>query len=176
VSNSSFSEDNNFSGLTVVRKNTITGGPETASPTDVCNSSDTLAVFYSADTCGQDSNYTPFEGGLTLTLSGGSWDGMPLYRLSFKRINGNLAVWNFSTTSSSSSHEYATLFSPDGINWKIHLGKFDGSSKSYLLAEFVFENRSSDSFDTVFTKTNKSFVSIDGERSSGDVSIVISKT
>jgi hypothetical protein len=125
---------------------------------------------------GQNPDYFPFEGNLSLTLDGGSWDGKTSYDLEFRQINSNLSVWNFSTNSTVNSHEYATLFSQDGVLWKLNIGKVNGSSRSHLFTEFVAEGRNKEKFDVIFRKIHKSFISLNGDWSSSDMTVTISAT
>jgi len=175
VVNDGLSGYNGFSGLTVVGRNNIAGGVEESNSSDICNDADTLVVLYANEVCSQNSSYFPYQGDLTLTINGGDWDGRDSYDLEFRQINSNLAVWNFSTNSSSSSHEYATLFSQDGTLWKLNLGKFNGSQRSHLYAEFISEGRNQNGFKGIFVKVPRSNMNLSGARSSSDATLMITR-
>ena len=168
------SGDDNFTGLTVVRKDLIKGGVEISSAEDSCNSTDSLVVLQSDSECSQNEDYNPFAGNLSLTLSGGSWGGSRSFNLKKAVISGNLSVWATSTNSERYSHEYAVLFSLDGVNWRLNVGNLSNSDKSYLLSEFIHSNIVSNEFTTMTSIIPKSNVSINGDRSSGDITAIIS--
>jgi hypothetical protein len=176
VTNDGVIEYNGFSGLTVVGRNNIEGGVATVTGDDICNDVDTLVAFYANESCGQNPDYFPYVGNLNVTLGGGNWDGKSSYELEFKQINSNLAVWNFSTNSTVDSHEYATLFSQDGVLWKLNIGKVDGVNRSHLFAEFIADGRNEDGFEAIFRKIHKSFVSLNGDWSSSNMTVTISKS
>jgi hypothetical protein len=167
-------EYDGFEGTCVVPRDIIRGGVEEASASDVCNDKDTAIAFYSADSCSQNTEYNPYAGDLALTIDGGDWDGKLSYLLSSSVISSNLSVWNWSSNSNSDYFEYAMLFSHDGVLWKLMVMKKQGSSTSYLFAEFIKENLSFDSFVPVFHKVHKSYMSFDGDWSSSDATITIS--
>jgi hypothetical protein len=173
VVNDGVLEYDGFTGLTTIGRNNIEGGVLNVTAEDICNDVDTVVAFYASDSCGQNTEYFPYEGNLTVTLSGGDWDGKDSYELEFKQINSNLAVWNFSTNSSINSHEYATLFSQDGVLWKLNLGKVNGTNRSHLYAEFIAEGRNRDGFEGIFTKVPKDYLNLSGARSSSEVTIII---
>lgn len=163
-----------FVGSIVVPRSLITGGVSEASLNDVCNDKDTVVAFYSSDTCLQDQTYTPYNGSLGLTVSGGGWSGKLSYILSPTIISSNLTVWNWSSGSKVGDFEYATLFSQDGILWKLLLCKVEGSSVNYMFAEFIKENKNLNIFEPVFQKVHKSLISLDGNWGIGESIITIS--
>ena len=170
----SVGEYNGFSGISVVARGNIKGGPEESNALDICNDKETLVTFFSSDNCGQDLTYFPYAGNLVVTLSGGNWSGKNIYQLKEKNINSNLSVWNWSSQSSINYHEYATLFSQDGILWKLNIGRLYNGSRSYIFKEFIFENKNASVFTTVFEKIDKSLVSIDGSWASSEMTLTIS--
>ncbi|MFW5794622.1 MAG: hypothetical protein ACOCV1_03970 [Bacillota bacterium] len=167
-------EYDGFTGIGIIPFYSIRGGVEVSGPEDICNDSNTVYAFYSADDCSQDSTYYPYADNLALTVSG-SWIGRNSYLLSPTIIGGNLSVWNWCNEAEVNNFEYATLFSNDGIMWKLILSKQDENSKNYLFAEFIKENKQSNSFETIFKRINKSNLNLDGEWGSGDSEILISK-
>jgi len=176
VTNNGVSNYDGFIGLTVTDRTKITGGVDVSSTSDICNDINTLIVFYSSDSCTVSDEYIPYNGDLLLTLDGGNWVGKKSYSLKKQSISSNLSVWNWSTNTSDGNHEYVTLFSPDGILWKLNIGKTTSSgSKNYLYTEFIAENRSADNFLIYAGKIHKSFVNMDGDWSDSDMSFVISE-
>jgi hypothetical protein len=176
VTNNNLSNYDGFFGLTVTNRESIDGGVEISSPSDICNDINTLIVFYSADSCSESSNYEPYNGDLTLTLDGGNWDGKTSYTLYSQSISSNLSVWNWSSDASDGSQEYATLFSTDGIYWKLSIGRVSASGdRSYLYTEFIGENTSANAFVTQIGTIHKSFVSLNGDWSSSNMSFMITE-
>jgi len=54
------------------------------------------------------------------------------------------------------------------------VGNLSNSDKSYLLSEFIHSNIVSNEFTTMTSIIPKSNVSINGDRSSGDITAIIS--
>jgi len=164
-----------FAGSAIVPRFFIRNGIEIANQNDVCNATNTVVALYSADNCSQNVSYSPYNGNLALTISGGGWNGKKSYILKPNIINGNLAVWNWSNEGKVNDFEYVTLFSQDGILWKLTIYRNKSGSKDYIVTEFIKENTSSNNFSSIFQKLHKSFLSINGSWGTEEATITISK-